>query len=292
MEIRTDLDLEKPEAGVYSGVSFEDYVNIGAANNSVLKMFIDQSPAHARHYIENGRPETQALAFGQAADCYILEPLLFAKKYVPAPKDDDGKEYHKNTKIYKQFVADLDEGVTPLKEQEMADIISIYNCLSGSPAMALLRGGQSQLVVVWKDEPTGLLCKARLDYFNEQLWTITDLKTTRDSKPANFAKDIYNFKYFMQAAFYQDGFKQATGEDIAPSFLFFAVEKVPPFVNMAVELGERSVEAGRLCYRKALDMYAECLKTGEWKMYRDEITMIEMPDWALAQAGFGQHNMR
>jgi exodeoxyribonuclease VIII len=293
MEYKQKIDLESPQPGIYTEISFEDYVQINAVNNSLLKIMVDQSPAHAKWYAENGRPETQALAFGSAADCYILEPSLFAKKYVMMPKDEDGKEYHKNTKVYKEFAKNQRpevEGI--LKQSELEDIISISNCMEGSEAMALLRGGVSQLVLIWVDEPTGLTCKARLDYWNEQLHCITDLKTTRNAKPEEFAKDIFKFKYYQQAAFYLDGFCSATGEEIAPSFVFFATEKVEPYVHNALELGELSLTAGRASYRSALDRYAKCLKDDKWPMYREEVTMIEMPDWALAKVGVGSHEIR
>jgi len=276
------LNIKDPKPGIYFDVSFDDYIDIDAVNNSTLKMLVDLSPAHCKHYIEHGRPETKALAFGSLADCYILEPLRFYDKYIVGPEE------HKNTKIWKQFVAD-NPNKEAIKQADLDACIAIYNKISVSPSMRLLSGGFSQTVCLWIDEPTGLLCKSRQDYLNLNICLITDLKTTQSSNPFWFSKDIYKYKYHTQAAFYIDGMMIATKEP-EWAFAFFCVEKVEPFVNSAFQLGEKSIEAGRVMYRKALDKYADCLKTGQWPPYQEEITMIEIPAWELDKLGMGKHN--
>ena len=271
--------------GLYFDISFESYVKIPAINNSILKILTDQSPAHCKYYIDHGRESTKALAFGSAADCYILEPTLFAKKYVTGP------DARRNSKEWKEFAATVPEGMEILKPDDMADIISIYNKISGSHAMRLLEGGVSQVVAIWIDEITGLKCKSRMDYLNESIPMITDLKTTKSANPELFAKDIYKYKYYQQAAFYIDGYIAATKCEHDCCFAFFAVEKTGPFVHSALELGPKSIEAGRISYRKAIDEYAKCLKEDKWPQYLEQISMIEMPKWALEFAGLGQHNL-
>jgi len=280
------LNPNNPKPGIYYGVSFEDYVTIDAVNNSTLKVLTDQSPAHAYHYMKEGRPETPALMFGSAVDCYILEPSLFAKKYVCGP------DAHKNTKLWKNFCTEVAEGVTVLKPAEYEAVQEVYNVVSKSHAMRLLTGGVSQVVCIWEDEPTGLICKGRFDYLNENIPMITDLKTTQSADPERFAKDIFKFKYYQQAAFYIDGYIAAAQCDYDCCFSFFAAEKVPPYICSAFELGDKSIEAGRLTYRKALKLYKTCLENDDWPCYSDKITLIEMPDWALTAAGVGPHNIR
>ena len=270
--------------GLYYNMSFEDYVKIDAVNNSTLKILSSQSPAHCKQYMTEGRPETKALSFGKAADCYILEPTLFAKQYVVGP------DLNHNSKAWKEYKASVAEGVEILKQAEMDDIISIYNKISNSHGMRLLMGGKSQVVCIWEDKKTGLTCKSRWDYYNEDIPMITDLKTTISAEPEHFAKDIFKYGYYQQAAFYTDGYKAVMGDKYDCCFAFFTVEKVAPFVNSAFELGDKSLAAGRLAYRKALDLYKKCLDADCWPMYREQITLIEMPNWALSMAGVGEGN--
>jgi len=276
--------MKKIKPGLHFDISFEDYVEIPAINNSTLKILTDQSPAHALHYINHGRPETKALAFGSLADMYILEPLLFFKNYVVGP------DARRNSNIWKQFVAENPDKEV-IKPDDMAAAIAIYNKISQSHAMRLLSGGVSQVVAIWEDEETGLLCKSRMDYLNTDINLITDLKTTQSSKPESFSRDIDKYKYHMQSAFYTDGMIKATGEtDWA--FAFFAVEKVEPYVASAFQLGDLSIEIGREMYRKAITKYAECLKTNEWPEYCSQVEMIDVPKWVLERSGYGQHNAR
>jgi exodeoxyribonuclease VIII len=283
MKIRTDINLENPEPGIYTGVTFDEYVSINAVNNSVLKIFTDQSPAHAKYYMDNGRPETAALSFGTLADCYILENDTFFDNYIVGP-DARG-----NSNEWKDFVkANPDK--TVIKQKDLDAAISIYNQISSSSGFRLLSGGVSQIVLVWIDEKTGLKCKARLDYVNFDQSIITDLKTTRSANPADFSRDIAKFKYHQQAGFYMDGFKHLAGEDGA-IWCFFACEKVEPYVSSCFQLGERSVEAGRVQYRIALDAYSKCVEKNEWPPYCTTAQMIDIPQWALEAAGVGTHNV-
>jgi exodeoxyribonuclease VIII len=279
------LNTAEPKPGIYKGVSFEDYVKIDAINNSTLKIFADQSPAHARHYMLNGRPETPALSFGSAADCFILEQNLFYEQYV------EGPDARRNSNVWKQFAAENTDK-TILKPAEMQAILGIYEKISNNPGMRLITGGTSQIVLVWVDDKTGLLCKARLDYLNPELAIITDLKTTKSAHPRHFSKDIAKYKYHNQAGFYIDGYCKVTGEksDMC-CWCFFAVEKEEPYVAQGYQLGERSIEAGRMSYRIALDAYAECVKTNTWPAYSNETLPIEVPEWALERAGLGTHNI-
>jgi len=133
-----------------------------------------------------------------------------------------------------------------------------------------------------------LLCKARWDYYQEEIPMITDVKTTQSAKPENFARDIFTYGYYQQAAFYSDGYRIATGIDIDCCFALFVIEKTEPYVCSAYELGLKSIEAGRMAYRRALDTYAECVKNNYWPSYTEKITMIDIPNWAMSAAGIGQ----
>lgn len=278
-----------PEIGLHYDVSFEEYRSWDAVNNSVLKLLTDQSPAHAKQYMDEGRPDTPALMFGRAADCYLLEPGRFMEQYAIAPVCD------KRTKEGKSKWAEFESKLKPDQDyigaEEYARIIQIYNMVSGSTAMRLIKGGFSQVCCVWKDTKTGLLCKARFDYLQPDIPMITDLKTTRSANPERFAKDMFTYGYYQQAGFYCMGYRAVTGDAMDPPYAIFAIEKEPPFVSSAFELGMYTIEAGKLAARRALDKYAQCLETGKWPAYVDKITILEMPQWALQMAGIGTHNL-
>lgn len=76
---------------------------------------------------------------------------------------------------------------------------------------------------------TGVLCKAKADYLNVEKGLIVDLKTT--SNLANelcFRRTTAQFQYHLSAAFYQDGFQQATGKRL--DFFIVAIESFRPHI--------------------------------------------------------------
>jgi hypothetical protein len=276
---------DKP--GLYYDIRFEEYQQIDAVNNSVLKILSNerQSPAHAKWYIDNGRHDTPALKIGRAIDAHILEPLRFFELFAVCPKCDrrtkDGKALHA------EFEEDLRPGQEIISEEDYEKIVQIYNAVINSQAMRLIEGGQSQVVAVWQDKTTGLLCKARYDYYQKDIPMITDLKSTQDASPDGFGYDVFKYSYFQQAGFYCMGHEVLTGYE--PCFAIFAIEKEEPFVHTSFELGMKTIEAGKNAARKALVKYKQCKDSGVWPMFSDKVLMLDMPEFALLKNGIDRY---
>lgn len=272
--------------GIYHDIRFEDYVKIEAVNNSVLKILSDnrKCPAHAKEYMDNGRKDTPALMFGRAMDAYILEPGRFLELYAVMPKCDrrtkDGKL------MYAEFESALTPGQELINQEDYEKIQTICNAVSGSVAMELIQGGRSQVVAIWIDPETKLKCKARYDYYREDIPMITDLKSTQDASPDGFAYDVFKYGYYQQAGFYTSGHEILTGDDTC--FAIFAIEKEPPFVHSSFELGPKTIQAGKNAARLALKKYKQCIDSGQWPLFNDKIVLLDMPQFALQQHGVNQ----
>jgi hypothetical protein len=278
---------DKP--GLYYDIPFAEYQQIDAINNSVLKILSDvrQSPAHAWHYIKNGRPDTPALKFGRAIDAHILEPLRFFELFSVCPKCD--RRTKEGKALYAHLEAQLRPGQEIITEEDYEKIVQIYNAVINSQAMRLIEGGQSQVVAVWQDKTTGLLCKSRYDYYQKDIPMITDLKSTQDASPDGFGYDVFKYSYFQQAGFYCMGHEVLTGYD--PCFAIFAIEKEEPFVHTSFELGMKTIEAGKNAARKALAKYKQCKDSGVWPMYSDKVLMLDIPVWALEKNGIDKYQI-
>jgi exodeoxyribonuclease VIII len=278
--------MQTPEPGLHYNVPFETYAAWDAVNNSVLKLMIDKTPAHARHYMLEGRKETPALLFGRAADCYLLEPTRFHMDFAVGPECD--KRTREGKALWADFLETVRPGQEIISQSDYDAIQKIYGVVSASQAMRLIEGGLSQVCCVWKDEPTGLLCKARFDYLQPDIPMITDLKTSQSADPERFAVDIFKYGYYQQAGFYTMGYRAVTGFDMDPPFCIFAIEKEAPYVHNGFELHADTVSAGQIAARRALTLYAKCLAEDKWPAYTDKITILNMPYWALRQTGWGQ----
>lgn len=174
----------------------------------------------------------------------------------------DGASFH--SKAGRAFQAEAREaGHTPITAEDDEHTTGMArSVLEHPPAVRWLTGDKE--VSAWgKDPVTGVLRRARFDCLGPDF--IGDLKSTRDASPEAFTRDVVNFRYQMQAAWYLD-LAESLGHP-ALGFAFVAVEKKPPYFPAVYELDEEALDLGRALNRHALDKYAVCRETGSWPGY-------------------------
>lgn len=274
------------ETGIYYGMSWDDYRKIDAVNNSILSTLASKSPLHALAEKEHPKEPSEAFIQGSAWHTMILEPDKFNERYAVCPKCDkrtkDGKA------IYEKYLLGLN-GKIELSESDFELVQAMNDSFKSHKVCKYIEQGKAEVVIVWEDKKTGLLCKARIDYAREAQAFLFDLKSTISAAYDDFQKALYNYGYFQQCAFYSDGWKTLTGDD--PCFVFIAVEKSYPFAVAAYEMHENVISAGRKAYRRALETYADCVKTGIWPGYKD-VEMMDLPAWALSKEGVSKLEMQ
>lgn len=274
-------------------MSFEEYKNWGAINHSKLQR-IDKSPLHAITLVDLS--ESNAIKLGQLVHCGQLEFDSLVQRYrvMPdyhlMPENVTGKGVSSDSKattFYKErsawFYAEcakLNKTVVTVDEYAKLDAC-LLAILKSRECCDCLTEGNAELSIVWKDAKTGLLCKARIDYQRPD--RLTDLKTSRDDKsgqlPESFEWSLWTYSYFSQAAWYQDGWKQLTG-DLLP-FWFAVVTNSLPFQAIAAPVGEMSLRVGRAKNVERLDKWLACEQAGKWPGYASPV-MFELPDKYLS----------
>jgi hypothetical protein len=232
--------------------------------------YIERSPAHLKAYLDGlTHRDSEELDIGRLAHCLILEEDRFLKQFVCAPKID------KRTTAGKQQWAEFEaanKGRMLVTQDHYKLVFNIRDAvMKHSKAAALLRNGEPEKTIVWKDANTGELCKARADWLRQN--AIVDIKTTRDARPSEFAKAIANYRYHVQAAHYEAGFN-------LNRFIFIAVEKDPPFGVAVYFADSEMVKSGTEARARNLGQYAECKASGNWPCYSESITTIQLPRWA------------
>ena len=159
--------------------------------------------------------------------------------------------------------------------------------LAGPALRAALQAKSTELTCVWRDEATGLLCKARLDAVSDIdgepcVW---DLKSTRDARPESFSRDAGRYQYYGQFAYYANGYEQACkqGGSPLPAYLrvgAVAVEKTRPYGVFVYLVGPKTWDAGDFLWRSALAVWSGCEKSGEWPGYsQDEPHVLDIPSY-------------
>jgi len=265
--------------GLYPKTPYGDYATWDAINHSRLRHF-RRTPLHARQAILHERPPTQALDFGAAVHVSILEPELFDVEFIVAPKID--RRFKEGKAAWAEFESHA-RGRTHLKLDEWTAALAMGEAVRKHPVASELIGaaGATELSCLWIDEETKLRCKSRLDRFTTYYGysTVVDLKTAEDASKQAFEKQIFNFGYAEQAAFYLDGLNA-----LAPAerrYVFLVVEKEPPYAVATYELEFDAIEEGRRACRSHLRKYRHCLDTNEWAGYPVGLIPISMPAWAF-----------
>jgi len=271
--------IPAPEPGVYRGIPEEAYFRWAAMSQSRCKTLDDRSPKVLRWEIDHPRPPTKAMDAGKAAHKLALEPFAFNDVYVVGPVCD------KRTKAGKEAWAELEELHAGKKVLPAADYLVIQGMAAElfrhPDAREYLSGGESEVSIVWDDEIAGVRCKARIDYLNPPV--IPDMKTTRTQNAREFGRSIWEYGYDRQAAMYLDGCR-ALGLDV-DMVIFVTVEHEAPF-DVAPWIADKDVLAcGRFRYRRALDTFARCERTGDWHGKCPGTERIAMPDYALKDVG-------
>ena len=206
-----------------------------------LKDFVE-NPKLYKYNLDN--PEelhSKALTIGSATHSYILEPDLFVNEFEigGVMNEKTGKYYGTDTK--KQTEYGIEVGRTIIAEEDGEIIRKMSKALSeNEDASALIAQGAAEKVI--RVEIEGVLCQIRMDWFNPELG-LSDLKTCQ--KLRFFQKDVINYGYANQAAFYNLIIEEATGEDV-PCYLI-AVEKDKPF-----ECGVFKVDADVIYQKKRM----------------------------------------
>lgn len=286
--IRPPVQKIIPAIGIHENVTEDVYHRQwDAVSNSRLTILHDRTPAHLREAIDHPPADTAATIMGRAIHSAILTPGEFAG-YIRGP--EHARRSNKDKDAWAALEAQ--HGVDRVLKPVMYDhVIGVWNAVhhgpSGSALMALLTGPghRSELSIVWTDEATGLLCKARLDHISPDIVTpegsgaIIDVKSTEDASIEAFMVSIYKYGYHRQAATYLDG-AFANGIE-ATHYVWIAVEKKPPYAIGIYRADSGVLAAGKASVERLLKRYAKCVERDEWPAYPAEVIDIGLPPWAL-----------
>jgi hypothetical protein len=268
---------------LFTGESFDQYLvrNLGELSSSAVRHVL-RSPAHYRAWVEAGAndADTPAQAFGSAFHCALLEPDRFSTAYALAPDFGD-QRYKVNKQARQDWIAEH-PGVLELSETEARRIEGMTRAVRANPlAAGLLRKVHTEATIRWRDDVTGVACKARPDAVDDDITYAVDVKTCEDARPEPFARSVFNYDYHGQHAHVCDGFR-VLGAPLR-NYLILAIEKDPPYAH-AIYTIDAAAEAAAMRKRaQALATLRRCIDAGEWPAYPYDITELHLPPWATKE---------
>lgn len=207
------------------------------------------------HLINQQFKETPAMALGTAVHQAILEPHDFHDIYHVIEKID------KRTKAGKeeyQKQIDLANGKIIIEDDIHEIIKSILGDFRQNDLAQKYCKGEIELSHYTQYE--GIDVRVRPDVINHVSDFISDVKTCQDNSPQAFKRDVYNWGYHLQAAFYMD----MCGIN---NFRFIACTTKYPYTVEVYTLDEKDIEFGRMAYKNAFKQWKKYLETGVVSRY-------------------------
>ncbi len=249
-----------------------------ALNSSAFKKLFKSPAAFLAHYLYPQKT-TEALNFGKFAHMSILESQRYEKEVCITP--DFGDLRSTKNKLFKDQWMDSHPDVKHfLSEKDATTIAEMRNSvLKHKDAAAFIKGSKAEMAGYFRDPQTGIKCKIKPDLLNLNLKALIDLKTTQDSSKEDFSKEIFNYRYDIQMAFYAEGIRQITGSSI-DHHIFISVEKTPPYECSVWSADEYMMQRAVQEVREKMELLLECIQKNKWPQSQKEIEAISMPVWA------------
>jgi hypothetical protein len=307
--MQRELDAERRawEPGIYPNLSHAEYMAIPALNASALKQF-HRSPAHYQQWLKEPRRESDALLFGSVSDCLILTPNEFNSRFRVRPECPHGPNPYKwsggakgERKLYEEHKAKVEEweiewqsglpaGCIPISEDLFAAAVAARSAvMQHGIASHCATTGYRQLVLVVRDEDTGLLLKCAIDAvpaapmgFGQAEWDmLVDFKSTMDARRRPFQRAVAAFGYHIQAAFYLRLWNRLCPEAPKTRWLWVVYESAAPYgVKAYPAHSDLLLETGMLVDR-LIKRYAECAEKDQWPCYALKAEpALDLPPWA------------
>ncbi len=282
-----------PPMGLVHGMSNEAYHALAETLGSSGLRKLARSPLHFfGSTLDPHRPSAKtsdAMLAGTLTHCALLEPDQLVQRYAVKPPAHDGR-----TREGKEWIA-ANLGRELVTAEQMATARRQAQSVLALPEAGplVMMNGASEVSAFWRDERTGTHCKCRPDRVTDPFEFIDrdgvvhrgvvllDLKTTQDASERGFSRSMWNYRYDLQAAWYWDGFEQASGMMVL-GFVFLAVESEWPHAAAAYMLDDAAMTRARAEIRELLDLYAQCKQADEWPGYASTIRPISLPRWATS----------
>lgn len=255
-----------------------DPVDGGSLSTSgARKLLAPSCPAKFEYERQHKPTPTAAMTFGSAAHKVILGE---GAKLIVVEEDNWLKKEAKRVK--KEALA---AGNIPLLAKDKAIVDEMAAALRKDKlAMALLdaRRGKREQALVWQCTRTGIWCRALVDHLPDAgsgRLKLTDYKTCDSADDESISRAINNYGYHIQDFWYVDGARTLNlGTD--PVMLFIFQERTPPYLPRVVEVDPIAKDAGAFYSGRARRTYAECVATGVWPSYSDDVSKIGIPPYA------------
>lgn len=229
-------------------------------------LLTEGGPAKYRYRIDHGQPPSPAFDFGHAAHKLVLgegETLV----EIDAP---DWRTKAARDARDAAYAA----GCVPLLGADMRRVEDMAAALSRHPLAVESLVGEREVSLF--HDLDGVPLRSRLDVMGDG--HTADYKSAADASPEGFTRAVWRYGYHLQAAWYRRMRGWLTGEWLP--FRFVAQEKTAPYLVSVWEVSADYLDLGEADMDAAIAIYRECIESGRWPGYADEVLTLTPPEWA------------
>lgn len=254
---------------------FADPCPVPSLTQSIAKVLIERSPAHAKLEhprlappAEDDEPAEKyvaAQAIGNAAHAIMIG----RGKLLAIAQFDDWRKKDAQT-----FRAEAEAaGKTPILEKHLdcaqKMVESARTQLDAMGWNDAFRQGQGEVVIAWAEGDTWF--RSMIDWMPSTT-LLYDLKTSGASlAPHVIASTMESAGWHVQAAMHERGLDVLDKPNAGRrKFRFVAQENKPPYALLGIELNEHWLTLGRKKLEYAVGMWCACMASGSWPAYPPE----------------------
>lgn len=235
--------------------------------------------------------EKEALTFGNALHCRILEPERFLTDYLIVPKIDKRTKQGKEDFAHFEAIA-IEEKKEMILDQDAYTCERVADRLSKHSVVGPLLKASSlkESSLFWIDPETGIECKCRPDALILGHGLILDTKSARSIEDFQIERENWERKHLFSPPHYANGVENVTGVEIK-AYIFIAFEKERPYDVQPYILPDLELQAGKEHVQQLMRKIADCKASGIWPGRSPDIKTIGVPRYALTKYyGLGKEN--
>ncbi|MCO6011462.1 PD-(D/E)XK nuclease-like domain-containing protein [Actinoallomurus purpureus] len=246
------------------------------SSSGARKLLPPYCPAIFRYERNHPPAPTKALDLGTAAHKLVLGAG-------PELVRIDADEW-RTKKVKAKVAAVRARGAIPLKPAEYDQVHAMAKALREHPTASALfhpDSGLPEQSLFWQDGLTGIWRRARLDWLRNAgpgRYIVPDYKTCAAADLESLRRTLQSLGYHCQADWYLDGVRALGGPPDA-EFVFVCQEKTPPFLVNVIEPDAMAMRIARDRNRQAIETYVECVATGHWPGYGQNVELVSLPRW-------------
>jgi hypothetical protein len=253
--------------------------------SSIAHALVSKSPLHAWniHPRFGGNRSWQSREMGLGSVAHAM--LLGTEHELVVIQADDWR-----AKIARDLRdAALAAGKVPVLQSDHDDIARAVKEIRRRLRLLKIKlCGRSEVSLFWletADDGTVVQCRGRLDHLvlTKTRAEIFDLKSARSAHPKACSNHSFEYGYDIQQAAYRSALTQLYPQHAGrEQFYFLFAELEPPYAVTTCAPAGSLRELGERRWRRAVNLWARCLKEKKWPGYAEGVVQLEAPRYALA----------